>query len=54
MISFVLIILIICASILYGYHMCLCNENKIKMYANPKYEERISKLEKQVKELKEK
>lgn len=34
--------------------MYLCNENGIKMYANPRYEERITKLEKQVKELKEK
>lgn len=53
-VAFVLIILIICVSVLYGYHMYLCNENGIKMYANPKYEERIRELEKQVKELKEK
>ena len=52
-ISFVLIILVICISVLFGYHMYLCNENGIKMYANPKYEERISDLEKSVKELKE-
>ena len=52
-VAFVLIILILCVSVLFGYHMYLCNENGIKMYANPKYEERISELEKQVKELKE-
>lgn len=51
---FVLIILIICVSVLLGFHMYLCSENGIKMYADPKYEERISKLEKQVEELKEK
>ena len=50
---FVLIILIICVSVLFGFHMYLCNENGIKMYADPRYEERISELEKQVKELKE-
>lgn len=53
-VAFVLIILIICVSVLFGYHMYLCNENGIKMYANPRYEERISELEKQVEELKEK
>lgn len=53
-VAFVLIILIICVSVLFGYHMYLCNENGIKMYANPRYEERISKLEKKVDELKEK
>lgn len=51
-VAFVLIILIICVSVLYGYHMYLCNENGIKMYANAKYEERIEKLEKQMEELK--
>lgn len=50
-VAFVLIILIICVSVLYGYHMYLCDENGIKMYANPKYEERISELEKKVEEL---
>lgn len=44
-VAFVLIILIICVSVLFGYHMYLCNENDIKMYADPKYEERIAKLE---------
>lgn len=53
-VAFVLTILIICVSILFGYHMYLCEENGIKMYANPKYEERIGKLEKLVEELKEK
>lgn len=53
-VAFVLIILIICASVLFGFHMYLCNENGIKMYVDPKYNERISELEKQIKELKEK
>ncbi len=53
-VAFVLIILIICVSALFGFHMYLCNENGIKMYADPKYDERISELEKQIKELKEK
>lgn len=53
-VAFVLIILIICVSVLFGFHMYLCNENGIKMYADPKYDERISELEKQIKELKEK
>ena len=53
-VAFVLIILIICVSVLFGYHMYLCNENGIKMYANPRYEERICELEKKVSELKEK
>ena len=45
-VAFVLIVLIICLSVLFGYHMYLCNENSIKMYADPKYDERISRLEK--------
>lgn len=53
-VAFVLIILIICVSVLFGFHMYLCNENGIKMYTDPRYEERIRELEKQVKELKEK
>lgn len=51
-VAFVLIILIICVSVLFGYHMYLCNENGIKMYANPKYEERIAKLEELIKQKK--
>lgn len=50
----VLIILIICVSALFGFYMFLCGENEVKMFASPRYEERISELEKLVKELKEK
>lgn len=50
--TFVLIILIICASVLFGLYMFLCEETKTKMFANPKYDERISKLEKEINELK--
>ena len=46
----VLIFLIICGSILFGIHMFLCFENGIGMYADPRYEERIRKLEKIIKE----
>ena len=46
----VLIFLIICGSILFGIHMYFCSENEIGMYADPKYEERIRKLEKIIKE----
>ena len=46
----VLIILIICTTILFGIHMYFCSENEIGMYADPRYEERIRKLEKIIKE----
>lgn len=49
-ITIILIVLIICASVLLGIYMYLCAENEIKMFADPKYEERISNLEKLVKE----
>lgn len=52
--TFVLIILIICLSVLFGLYMFLCAETKTKLFSNHKYDERISELEKQVKELKEK
>lgn len=50
----ILITLIICGSIIYGTYMCLCSQNKVKMFSDPQYEERIRKLEKIVKELREK
>lgn len=52
--TFVLIVLIICVSILIGVYMFLCAENEVKMFADPRYEERIRVLEKEIKELKEK
>ena len=51
---FVLIVLIICLSVLFGLYMFLCQETKTRLFSNPKYDERIRELEKQVKELKEK
>ena len=49
-ITIILIVLIICASVLFGIHMYFCAENEIGMYADPKYEKRISDLEKLIKE----
>ena len=51
--TFVLIVLIICPT-LFGLYMFLCEETKTRLFSNPKYEERIRELEKQVEELKEK
>lgn len=48
------IVLIICVSVLIGIHMIICAENGIGMYADPKYEKRISDLEKIIKEKGEK
>lgn len=50
--TIVMIILIICTTILIGVYMYYCAENEVKMFANPKYDKRISELEKVVKELK--
>lgn len=48
------IILIICASILIGIYMMCCQESEVKMFANPKYGERIRELEKRIGELEKK
>lgn len=50
--TFVLIILIICGSVLFGVYMYLCSENEVGMFSDHRYEERIRKLEKQMEELK--
>lgn len=50
--TIILIVLIVCISVLFGIYMYLCSENEVKMFADPKYEERIGKLEKQMEELK--
>lgn len=50
----VLAVLIICAAVLFGLYMGLCYENEVKMFANPKHEQRIRELEQKVKELEEK
>lgn len=52
--AFILWTLVVCISVLFGIYMYLCSENEVKMFSNPRYEERIRELEKQVKELKEK
>lgn len=39
--TFVLIVLIICVSILIGVYMFLCAENEVKMFSDPRYEEHI-------------
>lgn len=49
----ILIILIISASILFGFYMYLCAENKVGMFADSRYKVYIEKLEKMIKELKE-
>lgn len=56
MIGFVvfMIVFIVCATILIGIYMYYCAENKMGMFRNPRYEERIRKLEKHMEELKEK
>ena len=52
-ITIILMLLILCATILIAYHMNLCDENGVGWYADPKYEERISRLEKIIKEKEE-
>lgn len=44
--TIILVTLIICISVLVGLYMDYCRENGIKMFADPRYEERISRLEK--------
>ena len=46
-----LIVAVICATILSGMYIYYCAENEVRMFENPRYRERIEKLEKQVKEL---
>lgn len=45
------VVLIICSSILFGLYMAYCQESEVGMFQNPKYDERIKELEKQMKEL---
>lgn len=52
-VTIILIILIICFSVLFGMYMFICAENEINMFADHKYDKRITELEKTVKELKE-
>lgn len=53
-VTIILIILIICISILIGIYMLACLERGVKMFADPRYEERIGKLEEAIKELEKK
>lgn len=48
----VLCFLIISVAVLLGIYMYFCSENGTKMFADPRYDERINKLEKQIEELK--
>ena len=48
--TLVLITLIICVSILFGFYMFTCYEKEITMFSDPDYENSISKLEKVIKE----
>ena len=50
--TFVLTMLIICVSTLFGIYMVLCSENETSMFSNPRHEERIRKLENEIKKLK--
>lgn len=50
----ILITLIICVSILFGCYMEYCSKNRVGMFSDPRYEERISYLEKKVKALEDK
>lgn len=50
--TLILLTIIICAAVLFGLYMGLCSDNKIKMFSDPRYEERISSLEKEVSRLK--
>ena len=50
-ITFILTVLIICGSILFGIYMVFCADAGIKMFEDPRYEERIKNLEKRLKEM---
>lgn len=52
--GWILTLLIIVGSILFGIYMDYCYQDNIKMFANHKYNERIKKLEKEVECLKRK
>lgn len=49
--AIVMVFLIICATILMERYMYYCSENGVKMFQNPRYDDRIRELEKQMKEL---
>lgn len=44
--TIIFVALIICVTTLVGTYMYYCGENEIRMFADPRYEERIRRLEK--------
>ena len=54
LIGWILTLLIIIGGILFGIYMNNCYQDGIKMFANPNYDERIKKLEKEVERLRKK
>lgn len=52
--TIVLIVLAICATILLAMYIYYCGENEVKMFADKSYDERIRKLEIQIKGLEKK
>ena len=47
-------VVIICTTILIGMYIYYCSENEVVLFEKPKYNERINKMEKQIRELEEK
>jgi hypothetical protein len=47
-------VVIICTTILIGMYIYYCSENEVGLFEKPKYNERINKMEKQIRELEEK
>lgn len=50
--TILIFVLIICGFVTFWMYMGYCASNGINMFSNPRYEERIRKLEKQMEELK--
>ncbi len=51
--TIILVVLIISSAILFGIYMTYCSNDGIKMFEDPEYDKRISKLEEMVEQLKE-
>jgi len=48
------VIALICGTIIFLVYMCLCSDNEVKMFKdNSMYEQRLSKIEKQIKKMTE-
>lgn len=52
--TLVLIVAVICFTILFAMYLDMCFQSEVKMFADPKYDDRIEELEKKVKALEEK